>query len=99
MVEIRWHETRSFFVPIQSPIQKSNFQAFPLETIKMSARPTVTVFNAKGVKESSAKLPSVFSAPIRTDIVQFVHTNVAKNKRQVLILTLTLIRVTLTLMR
>ena len=28
------------------------------------------------------KLPGVFSAPIRNDIVRFVHTNIAKNKRQ-----------------
>jgi large subunit ribosomal protein L4e len=27
-------------------------------------------------------LPAVFQAPIRLDIVQFVHTNLAKNKRQ-----------------
>ncbi|KAJ3339508.1 hypothetical protein HDU91_001009 [Kappamyces sp. JEL0680] len=48
----------------------------------MSVRPTVTVFSAKGESEGTVKLPAVFSAPIRTDIVQFVHTNVAKNKRQ-----------------
>jgi len=47
-----------------------------------AVRPTVTVFNAKGEAESSAKLPAVFTAPIRIDIVQFVHSNVAKNKRQ-----------------
>lgn len=27
-------------------------------------------------------MPAVFTAPIRTDIVQFVHTNIRKNKRQ-----------------
>merc|ERR1712178_59325 len=27
-------------------------------------------------------MPAVFSAPIRTDVVQFVHMNIAKNKRQ-----------------
>lgn len=48
----------------------------------MSARPTVSVFNQKGEQESTCKLPSVFTAPIRSDIVQFVHTNIAKNSRQ-----------------
>ena len=48
----------------------------------MSIRPTVTVFSVKGQAESTAKLPAVFTAPIRTDIVQSVHTRVAKNKRQ-----------------
>jgi large subunit ribosomal protein L4e len=27
-------------------------------------------------------LPAVFSTPIRPDIVSFVHTNIAKNRRQ-----------------
>lgn len=27
-------------------------------------------------------LPAVFTAPIRQDVIQFVHTNMAKNKRQ-----------------
>lgn len=31
---------------------------------------------------TSSPLPSVFLAPIRPDIVKFVHTNMAKNKRQ-----------------
>merc|ERR1712127_817883 len=30
----------------------------------------------------SVKLPGVFQAPIRPDVVHFVHTNVSKNKRQ-----------------
>ena len=29
----------------------------------------------------SVKLPAVFRAPIRTDVVNFVHTNIRKNKR------------------
>ena len=32
--------------------------------------------------DSSSELPAVFKAPIRSDIVHFVHTNMAKNKRQ-----------------
>lgn len=51
----------------------------------MTSRPMVGVY---GVSEDAqqrvgqTKLPGVFSAPIRNDIVKFVHTNIAKNKRQ-----------------
>jgi large subunit ribosomal protein L4e len=48
----------------------------------MSTRPTVTVHSSSGASVSTVGLPAVFSAPIRADIVQFVHTNVNKNKRQ-----------------
>ncbi|KKY23699.1 putative 60s ribosomal protein l4-a [Phaeomoniella chlamydospora] len=49
----------------------------------MSERPTVTVAGADGKPTgSSLALPRVFSAPIRADIVQTVHTGMAKNKRQ-----------------
>jgi len=50
----------------------------------MSARPTVSVFahsNAKAVA-SEIKLPQVFSAPLRHDLVSFVHDNLSKNSRQ-----------------
>merc|ERR1711943_45101 len=52
-------------------------------TQKMAARPVVTVQSATG--EASTKqveLPAVFLAPIRPDIVEFVHTSMNKNKRQ-----------------
>jgi len=45
-------------------------------------RPLVSVYTDK--KETSGvnvKLPAVFRAPIRTDVVNFVHTNMRKNKR------------------
>ena len=42
------------------------------------ARPLVTV---QGTQEQLA-IPEVLLAPVRADIVQFVHTNMAKNKRQ-----------------
>jgi len=50
----------------------------------MAARPLVTVqtIDAEKVEASTAALPSVFVAPIRPDIVHFVHSNMAKNKRQ-----------------
>ena len=47
------------------------------------ARPLISVYSEKG--ESSGKnvtLPAVFMAPIRPDIVNFVHTNLRKNNRQ-----------------
>lgn len=47
------------------------------------ARPLISVYSEKG--ESSGKnvnLPAVFKAPIRPDIVNFVHTNLRKNNRQ-----------------
>ncbi|KAH1371995.1 hypothetical protein KXX50_004671 [Aspergillus fumigatus] len=49
----------------------------------MASRPTVTIATADG-KPSGATLPlpAVFTAPIRPDIVQQVHTGMAKNKRQ-----------------
>jgi len=49
----------------------------------MAARPKVQVQAVQdGQKVESIALPSVFLTPIRSDIVQFVHTNMAKNKRQ-----------------
>ena len=50
----------------------------------MAARPVITVFDAKtkGEIKESVPLPAVLTAPIRLDIVRFVHDNLAKNKRQ-----------------
>ncbi|SPC66053.1 probable RPL4A - ribosomal protein L4-A [Ustilago sp. UG-2017b] len=48
----------------------------------MAARPTVNVRGLDGAASGSLPLPAVFTAPIRPDVVQLVHTNVAKNKRQ-----------------
>jgi len=46
-------------------------------------RPLINVYNEKKeLTGTTIKLPAVFRAPIRTDIVQFVHTNVRKNRRQ-----------------
>jgi large subunit ribosomal protein L4e len=48
-----------------------------------TARPLVQVFDAQSGKSSSkVALPAVFGAPIRRDIVHFVHSNIAKNSRQ-----------------
>lgn len=49
----------------------------------MAARPTVSVYSASQDKVvGSSPLPAVFTAPIRNDIVQFVHKEMAKNGRQ-----------------
>ncbi|CAG5109923.1 Oidioi.mRNA.OKI2018_I69.chr2.g4392.t1.cds [Oikopleura dioica] len=55
-----------------------------LSLIKMAAaRPVVSVYSRDGKPtEDTVNLPAVFKAPIRTDIVQFVHTNLSKNARQ-----------------
>ncbi|XP_054161959.1 60S ribosomal protein L4-A-like [Oppia nitens] len=46
-------------------------------------RPLVSVYTEKNENSGvSVKLPAVFRAPIRTDVVNFVHTNIRKNKRQ-----------------
>ena len=43
----------------------------------------ITVYNEQGEDTGNAvALPAVFKAPIRPDLVNFVHTNLAKNKRQ-----------------
>jgi len=48
----------------------------------MAARPLVSVYVAGGESSGSLTLPAVFTAPIRPDIVQDVHTRLNKNKRQ-----------------
>merc|ERR1711957_1003904 len=49
----------------------------------MAARPLITIYNEKGeATESNVKLPAVFRAPIRSDIVNFVHFEMLKNTRQ-----------------
>jgi large subunit ribosomal protein L4e len=49
-----------------------------------AARPQVTIFNVADGESSrrTVALPAVFTAPIRTDVVQFVHMNMSKNRRQ-----------------
>jgi large subunit ribosomal protein L4e len=50
-----------------------------------AARPVVQVWNVAdntATPGSQVALPAVFVAPIRDDVVQFVHTNIRKNARQ-----------------
>jgi len=50
---------------------------------KSIARPLVTVYSDKNEPSgNSIALPAVFKAPIRPDVVNFVHDQMAKNKRQ-----------------
>jgi len=48
------------------------------------SRPTVSVYNAEDAKAvlKQAPLPGIFLAPIRPDVVNFVHTQMNKNRRQ-----------------
>jgi large subunit ribosomal protein L4e len=48
----------------------------------MASRPAITVYDAAGQKTGQIQAPAVFAAPIRQDIVQTVHTHMAKNRRQ-----------------
>lgn len=50
-----------------------------------TARPTVSVYLADKPTETAKKaicMPQVFSAPLRADLVRYVHRNMNKNKRQ-----------------
>ena len=50
----------------------------------MSARPLVSVYDDKNEASATRRvhLPAVFKAPIRPDIVTFVHDKMMKNTRQ-----------------
>jgi large subunit ribosomal protein L4e len=50
----------------------------------MLARPTISVYNSTNASEivNKVTLPAVCTAPIRLDIVQFVHDQISKNVRQ-----------------
>ncbi|KAL3281062.1 hypothetical protein HHI36_004286 [Cryptolaemus montrouzieri] len=49
-----------------------------------TARPLVSVFDEKSevIKDKNVVLPAVFKAPIRPDVVTFVHQQVSMNHRQ-----------------
>ncbi len=46
------------------------------------ARAVVTVYNEKMEGTGQLALPAVFKAPIRPDVVNTIHDQVRKNKRQ-----------------
>jgi large subunit ribosomal protein L4e len=50
-----------------------------------TARPTVSVYqfdSPETASKESVVLPSVFTTPLRPDLVRYIHTNMAKNTRQ-----------------
>ncbi|KAF2906144.1 hypothetical protein ILUMI_00036 [Ignelater luminosus] len=49
-----------------------------------AVRPLITVYSEKGeeLKDQSLVLPAVFKAPIRPDVVNFVHQQISFNHRQ-----------------
>merc|ERR1712127_591582 len=47
-----------------------------------AARPQVSVYDESGAAAGQVATPAVFRAPIRSDLVNFVHTNLRKNARQ-----------------
>jgi large subunit ribosomal protein L4e len=47
------------------------------------SRPLVTVYSEKGeLTNVHVKLPAIYKAPIRPDLVSFIHEQIRKNKRQ-----------------
>jgi len=49
----------------------------------MTARPVVAVYDEKNEPTGvQVKIPAVFKAPIRPDVVSFIHDQLSKNKRQ-----------------
>ena len=48
------------------------------------SRPLVSVYDAEiaDAVVGTVTLPAVFTAPIRSDVVHYVHTLMAKNSRQ-----------------
>eukprot|EP01084_Bolivina_argentea_P275565 469993_1 len=54
-----------------------------LPTATAASRPLVTVYNINGrPTKKFLPMPDVMLSPIRADLVNFVHTNMAKNNRQ-----------------
>jgi large subunit ribosomal protein L4e len=48
------------------------------------SRPTVSVYDAEDAKKvlKQVALPGIYTAPIRPDVINFVHTQMNKNRRQ-----------------
>nr|CAG4640957.1 EOG090X0822 [Eulimnadia texana] len=68
---------------IQVRVLKQRISALEGEASKAVARPSITVYNEKAeASGSSLGLPAIFKAPIRPDVVSFVHQQMAMNHRQ-----------------
>lgn len=48
----------------------------------MTSRPVSTIFGLNGKPDGQMFLPTIFTAPIRPDIIHAVHNNINKNRRQ-----------------
>jgi len=48
----------------------------------MTSRPVVSVYKTDTTVSDSVTMPGVFTVPIRNDLVHFVHSSLAKNRRQ-----------------
>jgi large subunit ribosomal protein L4e len=48
----------------------------------MTSRPVVSVYKTDAEITDSVAMPGVFTVPIRNDLVHFVHSSLAKNRRQ-----------------
>merc|ERR1711879_861065 len=67
-----------------SRVSSRTYRSFS-ENLKMSfaaARPQISVYDEQGNASGQVNTPAVFKAPIRSDLVNFVHTNLRKNARQ-----------------
>merc|ERR1711879_1133682 len=67
-----------------SRVSSRTYRSFS-ENLKMSfaaARPQISVYDEQGKAAGQVNTPAVFKAPIRSDLVNFVHTNLRKNARQ-----------------
>lgn len=62
----------------------ANFNLYNYRQSKRMSRPIVSVFDTEAADSvvGTVTLPAVFTAPIRSDVVHYVHTLMAKNKRQ-----------------
>jgi large subunit ribosomal protein L4e len=47
----------------------------------MTSRPVVSVYKTDSEIADSVAMPGVFTVPIRNDLVHFVHSSLAKNRR------------------
>merc|ERR1712141_731262 len=66
---------------LYSLLWKPKFEIFKMSL--SAGRPLITVYSEKNeATEAPVCLPAVFKAPIRPDIVSFIHHEVAKNNRQ-----------------
>merc|ERR1712180_351292 len=73
----------SYPVTAASNVGRKNCPSKNFNMAVAAARPLITVYTEKNEPGGvTVCLPAVFRAPVRPDIVHFVHSNMAKNSRQ-----------------